>query len=135
MNRRTFLSLPLISLLARAFPATWFSLDSNGNDSFALQVPNREINPLQLWYRQPATAWNEALPIGNGRLAAMVFGVVESERIQINEETIWAGEKLDRNNPEGARALPEVRRLLFPRKPRGGENPAAKNEDAAPPPL
>src|SRR5213592_2237127 len=68
---------------------------------------------VRLWYRQPAASWNEALPIGNGRLGAMVFGGVESEKIQLNEDTIWAGEKRDRNNPEGLKNLAEVRRLLF----------------------
>jgi alpha-L-fucosidase 2 len=68
---------------------------------------------LRLWYRQPAANWNEALPIGNGRLGAMVFGGVERERLQLNEDTIWAGEKRDRLNPAGAAAVPEIRRLLF----------------------
>ena len=79
-----------------------------------------------LWYRQPAATWNEALPIGNGRLGAMVFGGVQSERIQLNEDTIWAGEKRDRNNPEGARNLPEVRRLLFAGKPKEAEELAER---------
>ncbi|MCX7604011.1 MAG: glycoside hydrolase family 95 protein [Bryobacteraceae bacterium] len=68
---------------------------------------------LKLWYRQPAAQWDEALPVGNGRLGAMVFGGVESERLQLNEETIWAGGPLDPNNPAALKALPEVRRLLF----------------------
>ena len=59
-------------------------------------------NSQKLWYRQPAVKWEEALPIGNGRLGAMVFGGVQEERLQINEDTIWAGEKRDRNNPNGA---------------------------------
>ncbi len=80
-----------------------------------------------LWYRQPAAKWEEALPIGNGRLGAMVFGGVQSERIQLNEDTIWAGEKRDRNNPEAARSLPEVRRLLLAGKPREAEALAEKN--------
>ncbi len=67
---------------------------------------------LLLWYRQPAAKWTEALPIGNGRLGAMVFGGIETERIQLNEDSIWAGEKRDRNNPAGRKAVPEVRRLL-----------------------
>src|SRR5437868_8711496 len=66
-----------------------------------------------LWYRQPAKIWNEALPIGNGRLGAMVFGAVDSERIQLNESSVWAGQKRDRNNPAGHDAIPEIRRLLF----------------------
>ncbi len=68
---------------------------------------------LVLWYRQPAGTWNEALPLGNGRLGAMVFGGGRDERIQLNEDTVWAGEIRDRNNPEGLKSLPEIRRLLF----------------------
>ncbi|MDR0394728.1 MAG: glycoside hydrolase family 95 protein, partial [Tannerella sp.] len=66
-----------------------------------------------LWYRQSAKVWEEALPLGNGRLGAMVFGGVADERIQLNENTLWDGYPLDPNNPEGRRALPEVQRLLF----------------------
>ena len=46
----------------------------------------------QLWYKQPATEWTDALPVGNGRIGAMVFGKVDSERIQLNEESLWAGQ-------------------------------------------
>jgi alpha-L-fucosidase 2 len=80
----------------------------------------------RLWYRQPAATWNEALPIGNGRLGAMVFGGVQTDRIQLNEDTVWAGEKRDRNNPEGAANLAEVRRLLFAAKPKEAEILAEK---------
>jgi alpha-L-fucosidase 2 len=66
----------------------------------------------RLWYQQPAREWNEALPIGNGRLGAMVFGGTAEERLQLNEDTVWAGEARDRINPLGARAIPEIRRLL-----------------------
>ncbi|MGC8761264.1 MAG: glycoside hydrolase family 95 protein [Bryobacteraceae bacterium] len=69
--------------------------------------------PLKLWYRRPASQWDEALPVGNGRLGAMVFGGIELERLQLNEETIWAGGPRDPNNPAALKALPEVRRLLF----------------------
>ena len=65
-----------------------------------------------LWYRQPAAQWVEALPIGNGRLGAMVFGGVELERIQLNEDTLWAGGPYDPANPAALGALPEIRRLL-----------------------
>ena len=68
---------------------------------------------FKLWYRQPAKDWVEALPIGNGRLGAMVFGGIDQERIQINEETLWDGRKLDRHNPKSLEALPKVRKLLF----------------------
>jgi alpha-L-fucosidase 2 len=81
---------------------------------------------MRLWYRQPAATWNEALPIGNGRLGAMIFGGVQTERIQLNEDTIWAGEKRDRINPEAATNLAEVRRLLFAGKPKDAEILAEK---------
>ncbi len=85
-----------------------------------------------LWYRQPAIKWEEALPLGNGRLGAMVFGGVQTERLQINEDTIWAGEKRDRNNPEGAHSIPEVRRLLMEGKVKEAEVLAEKNIIAIP---
>jgi len=69
--------------------------------------------PLRLWYRQPARAWVESLPLGNGRLGAMVFGGVEKELIQLNEESIWVGFERDVNNPIALKNLPDVRRLLF----------------------
>ncbi len=66
-----------------------------------------------LWYTRPAGVWEEALPIGNGSLGAMIFGGVADERLQLNEDTLWDGYPLDPNNPESAIALPEIRRLLF----------------------
>ncbi len=77
--------------------------------------------PLSLWYRASAAEWTEALPVGNGRLGAMVFGGVVKERLQLNEETVWDGKRSDRVNPKALEALPEVRRLLFD----------GKNEEAA----
>src|SRR6476660_3335772 len=69
--------------------------------------------PLSLWYRRPAKQWVEAIPIGNGRLGAMIFGGVDHERIQLNEDTLYAGGPYDPSNPEALEALPEVRRLIF----------------------
>lgn len=74
--------------------------------------PSLSGQDLRLWYTQPAANWNEALPIGNGRLGAMVFGGVAEEHLQLNEDTVWAGEKRDRMNPAGPAAVKEVRRLL-----------------------
>ena len=69
--------------------------------------------PLSLWYRRPARQWVEALPVGNGRLGAMIFGGIVNERLQLNEDTLYGGGPYDPNNPESLAALPEVRRLVF----------------------
>ncbi len=66
----------------------------------------------ELWYANPAARWVEALPVGNGRLGAMVFGRVAQERLQLNEDTLWAGSPYDPNSPDALAALPEVRRLI-----------------------
>ena len=67
----------------------------------------------RLWYNQPAMTWTQALPIGNGVMGGMVFGTPAVEHIQINEETIWAGQPNNVVNPNAKEALPEVRRLIF----------------------
>jgi len=72
----------------------------------------RAATDQQLRYLQPAANWNEALPLGNGRLGVMVFGRVAQERLQLNEDTLWAGAPYTPDNPEALAALPEVRRLL-----------------------
>jgi alpha-L-fucosidase 2 len=69
--------------------------------------------PLVLWYPMPAREWVQALPVGSGRLGAMVFGGVESERLALNEGTLWGGGPYDPNNPRALAALPEVRGLIF----------------------
>ncbi|MEI7956809.1 MAG: glycoside hydrolase N-terminal domain-containing protein, partial [Verrucomicrobiota bacterium] len=66
-----------------------------------------------MWYAQPAAKWIEALPVGNGRLGAMVFGGTASERINLNEQTIWTGGPYDPSRSGGPEALPEIRRLVF----------------------
>jgi alpha-L-fucosidase 2 len=66
-------------------------------------------NLLTLWYDQPAREWTEALPVGNGRLGAMVFGGVEHERLQLNESSLWSGGPRDGNNAGASEALPKVR--------------------------
>ena len=67
----------------------------------------------RLWYDQPAQTWTQALPIGNGVMGGMVFGTPAVEHIQINEETIWAGQPNNVVNPNAKKALPEVRQLIF----------------------
>ncbi len=66
-----------------------------------------------LWYQQPARDWVEALPVGNGRLGAMIFGGIAEERVQFNEDTLWSGGPREWNNPEARTVLPEVRRLIL----------------------
>jgi alpha-L-fucosidase 2 len=73
---------------------------------------------LTLWYRRPAPQWDHALPVGNGRLGGMVFGGVRSERIALNEDSLWMGGPRDTDNPDALAQLPEVRRLLFAGRPR-----------------
>jgi alpha-L-fucosidase 2 len=72
-------------------------------------APNRD---LTLWYPKPATQWVEALPVGNGRLGAMVFGGAAQEHLQFNESTVWTGVPREYQHPGAAKALPELRRLL-----------------------
>lgn len=67
----------------------------------------------RLWYRQPAAQWEEALPLGNGRLGGMVFGEVIKEHIQVNEDSVWYGGPMDRTNPDTLQHLPEIRRLIL----------------------
>lgn len=67
---------------------------------------------LKLWYEQPARTWEEALPLGNGRLGAMVYGGAARETVQLNEDTFWAGGPHNNLNPAARGALPEIRRLI-----------------------
>ena len=72
-----------------------------------------ETDDLKLWYDEPAAKWVEALPLGNGRLGAMVFGNPAEELIQLNENTIWAGSPNSNDNPEALEALPAIREMIF----------------------
>ena len=70
----------------------------------------------KLWYDKPAQVWTEALPLGNGRLGAMVFGNPAMEQIQLNEATIWAGQPNNNANPDALVNIPKVRELVFAEK-------------------
>jgi alpha-L-fucosidase 2 len=72
-----------------------------------------QTNAYKLWYNKPAQAWTEALPLGNGRLGAMVFGNPATEQIQLNEATIWAGSPNNNPNPEALTNIPKIRELVF----------------------
>ncbi len=87
-----------------------------------------------LWYRKPAKKWEtEGLPVGNGRLAAMVLGGVNQERIQFNEETLWDGEHLQRHNERALKALPKIQKMLFDGKNKAAAKLAGKAMMGNPP--
>lgn len=82
---------------------------------------------LCLQYDKPAEKWVEALPVGNGRLGAMVFGRTKEERIQFNEDTLWVGQPHDYSHPGAAEYLPRIRQLLFEGKQREAEQLAGEH--------
>lgn len=88
---------------------------------------------LTLWYNLPAEEWIEALPVGNGRLGAMVFGHTETERIQLNEESLWAGSQLNNNNPAAQENLGMIRELILNNKITKAVDLATKSMLGTPP--
>ena len=101
ITRRKFLASTGFAAATFPFASSILNASPFANDS------------LLLWYDKPASEWTEALPIGNGRLGAMIFGGPATEQLQLNEDTLYAGSPYDPNNPEALKALPEVRRLIF----------------------
>jgi alpha-L-fucosidase 2 len=79
---------------------------------FAQSTPTSTPSP-RVWFKQPASEWNRALPVGNGRLGAMIFGGTREEHIQLNEETLWTGGPYNPVVKGASKALPEIQRLLF----------------------
>lgn len=82
--------------------------------------------PLSLWYRQPAAKWVEALPVGNGRMGAMVFGGVAEDRIQFNEHTVWSGGPHEYQHPGAYKYLGQIRELLLQGRKKEAEDLAMK---------
>lgn len=78
--------------------------------SFSLSV---QAGDLKLWYKQPAGTWVEALPVGNSRMGAMVYGGTAREELQLNDETMWGGSPYRNDKPEALESLPQVRELIF----------------------
>ena len=107
--------------IASAFMLLGASAHSHAQTPAAAQLPSPSIPPshdeppegLVLWYRQPAADWNEALPVGNGRLGAMVFGGVARERIQLNESSVWEGSPALLEPKESATWVPLIREAWF----------------------
>jgi alpha-L-fucosidase 2 len=113
MNRRSFFLIPLTIFL--------------GFVSGCLEEKTSPNQPSQshIWFDEPAGDWNEALPIGNGRLGAMVFGGVNRERLQLNEESVWCRQGTYRDR-QGAAYLPRIRELLFAGRYREAEQLAGQ---------
>ncbi len=111
LSRRQVLKLSALGTGAALLPMQWTAV------ARAAAAPPPEVsaaNDLALWYDESAgSEWLRALPIGNGRLGAMVFGNVDTERLQLNEDTIWAGGPYDQSNTRGAEALGQIRQLVF----------------------
>ncbi|HEU5069951.1 MAG TPA: glycoside hydrolase family 95 protein [Verrucomicrobiae bacterium] len=104
---------PLLCRLAFGLFVLGFGTGLRAADPALTGQSSAPTEPLSLWYRQPAANWTEALAVGNGRLGAMVFGGVNREQLQLNEDTLWAGGPYNPVNPEARAALPEVRQLVF----------------------
>src|SRR6478672_5020552 len=103
LSRRQILGGAVAAAGSVLAPTAWTAVASAG----AVAPPQvLAANDLALWYDESAgTDWLRALPVGNGRLGAMVFGNTDTERLQLNEDTIWAGGPHDYSNPQGAGAL------------------------------
>jgi alpha-L-fucosidase 2 len=100
--------------------------------SLAQSPPAKAKQNLTLWYDKPAKDWNEALPVGNGRLGAMVFGGTVRERIQLNEESLWSGSKVDANPTVEPRKLKEIQQLILDSKIQEAQNLANKTIMSSP---
>jgi len=107
------ISLTIAYLLLNSFlPTNLWSID------IAERIDKKEFDPATLmWYKEPADKWENALPVGNGRLGGMIFGGVAEERIQLNEDTYYSGGPYSQVVKGGYKVLPEIQKLLFEGKP------------------
>ncbi|MGQ1785342.1 glycoside hydrolase family 95 protein [Saccharicrinis sp. GN24d3] len=107
------------TLIALAFLTTGFSLGLFAQKvDIPSQIDEKKFDPATLlWYDSPAKQWEEALPVGNGRLGAMAFGKYGEETVQLNEDTYWSGGPYSTVVKGGAEALPEIQRLIFEGEP------------------
>jgi alpha-L-fucosidase 2 len=111
LTRRQAMKFGAAGAGAMLLPFSWTAVARAGSTA---PPEVRAAGDLALWYDEPAGPdWLRALPVGNGRLGAMVFGNADTERLQLNEDTLWAGGPHDYSNPRGAGSLAEIRRLVF----------------------
>ena len=116
MSSCLYITAILVSLLFGVVPKVY----SN-------QLEESDVHQFEMWYDRPANNWNEALPIGNGRLGAMIYGGVEVEHIQFNEETLWTGEPRSYAHDGASDYLDEIQQLLFKGKQEKATNLAMDN--------
>jgi alpha-L-fucosidase 2 len=109
ISRRRFLTQSALAAVALRMTAPAREI----SDARFFDKETTSRRSLVLWYDQPASEWVEALPVGNGRLGAMVFGRTKNERLQLNEDTLSAGGPYDPGNPDALQMLGEARRLIF----------------------
>src|SRR5690606_7547543 len=89
----------------------------------SMHIFGQQADPLRLWYDEPSgEIWENALPIGNGNIGAMVYGNVSKEIFQLNEGTVWSGSPNRNDNPDALEALPKVRALIFDKQFKAAEN-------------
>jgi len=105
---------------------------SYGNQGDTNRYDTDKWRNLKLWYRQPAQNWTETLPVGNGRLGAMVFGGTEHEQLQFNDDTLWTGEPHEYHHAGAVKYLPTVRKLLFEGEQRQAERLAMEQMMSVP---
>ena len=96
------------------------------------RLDREDWDGMKLWYVQPAKEWTEALPVGNGRLGAMIFGGAAQERLQFNDDTLWTGEPHEYHHEGAAEYLPTVRKLLFEGQQRQADRLAAQHMMSVP---
>ena len=119
-------------LLATLFALLLTPLAGAAGQAEAVVTKDTAVSPPVIWYRQPTTNWNEALPIGNGRLGAMVFGGIARERLQLNEESLWAGSPMDAYPPDYSNHLAHVQQLMFAGKNAEAHDYGVKHLTATP---
>jgi alpha-L-fucosidase 2 len=115
LSRRNVLAAAGASAAATALSVTTAQA-APGGTAPAAPGSGHGGDPMRLWYRAPAGEWLEALPVGNGRLGAMVFGGTDTERLQLNEDSLWAGGPHDYARPGAVQHLEEIRRLVVEEK-------------------
>jgi len=107
-----------IMLICALYLCMGGSITYSHSEDLSERIDKQTLNTGSvLWYDSPATVWEEALPVGNGRLGAMVFGKHGEERIQLNEETLWSGGPYSTVVKGGAKVLPQIQKLIFEGKP------------------